>query len=359
MAKITLKNLAHSYLPNPSSEDDFALKEMTHDWRDGEAYALLGSSGCGKSTLLNIISGLLRPSHGRVLFDGRDVTDQATAERNIAQVFQFPVVYDTMTVRENLAFPLKNRGIAAAEIAEEQRLLDEAQDKLKALEEKQRKGKESLEEIKKLIEYCKEVEIDVNKAVEAEARVKRLELEVNEAEEKVFEQDQKIDDLKRQETTWTEKIARQKEQGELKRQAAEASLKAAREELAAVKARNTANDAKKAEEVNQARQLELKMQKEDEEHNREVQSLVMNFASLRDQVAKYHAQIADEMGVSENERVPLQRVENFGKNGDLDNTFGWTNYDMTKNFGGIGKGKPSIAAVGRPAGAEDTEFTLS
>ena len=87
MAKITLKNLAHSYLPNPSSEDDFALKEMTHDWRDGEAYALLGSSGCGKSTLLNIISGLLRPSHGRVLFDGRDVTDQATAERNIAQVF--------------------------------------------------------------------------------------------------------------------------------------------------------------------------------------------------------------------------------------------------------------------------------
>ena len=196
-------------------------------------------------------------------------------------------------------------------------------------------------------------------AVEAEARVKRLELEVNEAEEKVFEQDQKIDDLKRQETTWTEKIARQKEQGELKRQAAEASLKAAREELAAVKARNTANDAKKAEEVNQARQLELKMQKEDEEHNREVQSLVMNFASLRDQVAKYHAQIADEMGVSENERVPLQRVENFGKNGDLDNTFGWTNYDMTKNFGGIGKGKPSIAAVGRPAGAEDTEFTLS
>jgi glycerol transport system ATP-binding protein len=117
MAQITLKNLAHSYFPNPKSDDDFALKEMDHVWDDGGAYALLGSSGCGKSTLLNIISGLLRPSQGRVLFGDRDVTDAATAERNIAQVFQFPVVYDTMTVRENLAFPLRNRGMDAAYIA--------------------------------------------------------------------------------------------------------------------------------------------------------------------------------------------------------------------------------------------------
>lgn len=110
MAKITLDNLAHSYHPNPKGEDDFALKELNHDWADGEAYALLGSSGCGKSTLLNIISGLLHPSQGRILFDGLDVTHASTANRNIAQVFQFPVVYDTMTVRNNLAFPLKNRG---------------------------------------------------------------------------------------------------------------------------------------------------------------------------------------------------------------------------------------------------------
>ncbi|KIT16326.1 ABC transporter ATP-binding protein [Jannaschia aquimarina] len=110
MAKITLDNLAHSYLPNPASEDDFALKELNHDWRDGEAYALLGASGCGKSTLLNIISGLLEPSQGRILFDDVDVTHAPTAERNIAQVFQFPVVYDTMSVRDNLAFPLRNRG---------------------------------------------------------------------------------------------------------------------------------------------------------------------------------------------------------------------------------------------------------
>ena len=118
MAKITLDNLAHSYYPKPKGEDDFALKELNHDWADGEAYALLGSAGCGKSTLLNIISGLLHPSQGRILFDGIDVTHASTADRNIAQVFQFPVVYDTMTVRNNLAFPLKNRGADPKYIAE-------------------------------------------------------------------------------------------------------------------------------------------------------------------------------------------------------------------------------------------------
>ena len=116
MAKITLDNLAHSYLQNPIVEDDYALKELNHDWLDGEAYALLGSSGCGRSTLLNIISGLLQPSQGRILFNDRDVTMAPTAQRNIAQVFQFPVVYDTMTVHDNLAFPLRNRGADASYI---------------------------------------------------------------------------------------------------------------------------------------------------------------------------------------------------------------------------------------------------
>ncbi|KIX18001.1 ABC transporter ATP-binding protein [Paracoccus sp. 228] len=118
MAKITLENLAHSYSAHPKGPEDYALKELNHDWQDGAAYALLGSSGCGKSTLLNIISGLLIPSQGRILFDGVDVTRAPTAERNIAQVFQFPVVYDTMTVRDNLAFPLRNRGRPEAYVAE-------------------------------------------------------------------------------------------------------------------------------------------------------------------------------------------------------------------------------------------------
>ena len=68
MAKITLSNLAHSYLPQPKGEQDYALKTMDHVWEDGGAYALLGSSGCGKTTLLNIISGLLKPSEDEVLF---------------------------------------------------------------------------------------------------------------------------------------------------------------------------------------------------------------------------------------------------------------------------------------------------
>lgn len=110
MAEIHLKTLAHSYFPNPKGQDDFALKEIDHVWEDGKAYALLGASGCGKSTLLNIISGLLHPSQGQVLFDGKDVTHLPTEQRQIAQVFQFPVVYDTMTVYDNLAFPLRNRG---------------------------------------------------------------------------------------------------------------------------------------------------------------------------------------------------------------------------------------------------------
>lgn len=121
MAEITLSSLAHSYRPNPDPLIDahFALKQINHlVWKDGGAYALLGPSGCGKTTLLNIISGLLTPSAGQILFGGRDVTKIPTAERNIAQVFQFPVVYDTMSVRENLAFPLRNRGHAAPYIAQ-------------------------------------------------------------------------------------------------------------------------------------------------------------------------------------------------------------------------------------------------
>ena len=116
MAKITLKNLSHSYLPKQNSNEDWALRDINIDRKDGGAYALLGTSGCGKTTLLNIISGLLRPTKGEVLFDDKDMTILNPVERDIAQIFQFPVIYDTMTVYDNLAFPLKNRGLSKNEI---------------------------------------------------------------------------------------------------------------------------------------------------------------------------------------------------------------------------------------------------
>lgn len=105
MAQIHLENVGHSYggALNALEQSDIVFEE-------GRTYALLGPSGCGKTTMLNIISGLLRPSQGRVLLDGRDVTDTPAVKRNIAQVFQFPVVYRSKSVFDNLAFPLRCRG---------------------------------------------------------------------------------------------------------------------------------------------------------------------------------------------------------------------------------------------------------
>jgi glycerol transport system ATP-binding protein len=128
MARIDLVNLAHSYSGDSAAIESFALKPVTMTWRQGGAYALLGPSGCGKTTLLNLVSGIITPSRGKILFDGQDVTPLSTQKRNIAQVFQFPVIYDTMTVGQNLAFPLKNRGVSKGEIdrrvAEIAKLLD-------------------------------------------------------------------------------------------------------------------------------------------------------------------------------------------------------------------------------------------
>jgi glycerol transport system ATP-binding protein len=118
MARIRLEHLRHSYRLRPRADvdADWALRDLDLEWADGGAYALLGPSGCGKTTLLNLISGLLRPTQGRIRFDEHDVTERDPGQRNIAQVFQFPVVYDTMSVFDNLAFPLRNRGLGETEV---------------------------------------------------------------------------------------------------------------------------------------------------------------------------------------------------------------------------------------------------
>lgn len=116
MVQITLKSLAHTYDKKPTAQSAYAIQEMNHVWKQGGAYALLGPSGCGKSTLLNIISGLMTPSNGDVFFDDMRVNELRPQDRNIAQVFQFPVIYDTMTVYDNLAFPLRNMKVHSAKI---------------------------------------------------------------------------------------------------------------------------------------------------------------------------------------------------------------------------------------------------
>ncbi|MBQ49646.1 MAG: ABC transporter ATP-binding protein [Zetaproteobacteria bacterium] len=111
MAKIEVKNLGHSY-----NGRDQILKTFDFTWEDGTTYALLGPSGCGKTTLLNILSGLIKPSQGQVLIDGKEVSSLGPDRRNIGQVFQFPVVYESMTVRQNLEFPLRRRQVSLAHI---------------------------------------------------------------------------------------------------------------------------------------------------------------------------------------------------------------------------------------------------
>lgn len=143
MAEIRLENIGHSY----DGGTTYALNPLNLTWKDGNAIALLGPSGCGKTTLLNIISGLITPSSGRVYFDGVDVTESDTARRNVAQVFQFPVLYDTMTVSQNLAFPLKNRGISKDEISKRIAEVAELLDLTKYLDERPLRLRSDLQQL--------------------------------------------------------------------------------------------------------------------------------------------------------------------------------------------------------------------
>jgi|LakMenEpi03Aug12_release.lakeMendotaPanAssembly.Ray.scaffolds.fasta_scaffold00558_5 putative spermidine/putrescine transport system ATP-binding protein len=86
-----------------------ALDQLCLDIPAGELVVLLGSSGCGKTTLLRSVAGLERPDQGQVLIDGQDVTALATRHRPIGMVFQSYALFPHMTVRQNIAFPLRAR----------------------------------------------------------------------------------------------------------------------------------------------------------------------------------------------------------------------------------------------------------
>ena len=103
MAEISLTELGYCYAGAPAA----TLTGLNLEIASGEAHALLGGSGTGKSTLLNLLSGLLPAQTGVIRIGGADMRGVSPAERRVSQVFQFPVLYDAMTVRDNLTFPLK------------------------------------------------------------------------------------------------------------------------------------------------------------------------------------------------------------------------------------------------------------
>lgn len=105
MTIIQLENLEFRY---PGSKD-LALKPVSLGIESGEAFALLGASGAGKTTLLNLLSGILNPSSGLIKFDQKCINLVKSRDRKLAQVFQFPVLYEALSVKENLEFPIKVR----------------------------------------------------------------------------------------------------------------------------------------------------------------------------------------------------------------------------------------------------------
>ena len=106
LAEIILENVSYTY----PGESEPTLSRLNLTIRHGTAHALLGASGAGKTTMLNLLSGLLHPTEGRILFDGVDVSRLDARARDVTLVFQFPVLYESKSVMDNLVFPLLNRG---------------------------------------------------------------------------------------------------------------------------------------------------------------------------------------------------------------------------------------------------------
>ena len=108
--KVVLQNLTKKF-PNRNrkvKEDVVVVSDFSFEIPDGQLIGLLGPSGCGKSTTLNLISGLEKPTSGRVFFGDDDVTDLPPENRGVGLVFQSYALYPHLTVRQNILFPLQN-----------------------------------------------------------------------------------------------------------------------------------------------------------------------------------------------------------------------------------------------------------
>lgn len=111
MTSITLENLNKWY-----GDVVHAVRDVSFHIEDGEFFGLLGPSGSGKTTVLRMLAGLERPTSGALLFDGENVEDKTPQMRNIAMVFEQNALYPHMTARQNIAYPLKIRGMSKPDI---------------------------------------------------------------------------------------------------------------------------------------------------------------------------------------------------------------------------------------------------
>lgn len=118
MAGIQLNGISKHY------GNTVVMSDLHLDIAQGEFLVFLGPSGCGKSTLMRMIAGLEPVTAGSILIDGRDVTELPPGQRGVAMVFQHYALYPHMTVYDNMAFGMRNIGMAKAEI--DQRITDAA-----------------------------------------------------------------------------------------------------------------------------------------------------------------------------------------------------------------------------------------
>ncbi|GAB3597548.1 ABC transporter ATP-binding protein [Microbacterium tumbae] len=120
MGTIQLRGIGRSF------KSTAAVRDITLTIDDGDFLVLLGPSGCGKTTLLRMIAGLLEPTTGRILLDGDDVTELPSKKRDLAMVFQSYALYPHLSVRRNLAFPLRVQKLGKDEIERRVREVAEA-----------------------------------------------------------------------------------------------------------------------------------------------------------------------------------------------------------------------------------------
>ena len=111
MADIAIHSVTKQY-----ANGHVAIEDVDLDVADGELLVLVGPSGCGKSTLLRMVAGLEELTEGSIAIGGRDVTDLAPKDRDIAMVFQSYALYPNKTVHGNIAYPLKLAKVPGSEI---------------------------------------------------------------------------------------------------------------------------------------------------------------------------------------------------------------------------------------------------